>query len=211
MTKETLEHLSSLMDGEISRETSQFLVRRLGADGELRETWARYHVIRDSLRYQDGDLASNQLCGRVREAIESDALPEISRRISMGWLKPVAGAAIAASVALMAITMVAPGRNAGLIPETEVAGAPETESFASPNILSHGPRSQPVNLSSESAFGNKKMNSYFLRHYQVAGNTGGKGFVTFVPIIVTKASEQTESEDQSGDEDESSKGDSERR
>ena len=32
MSKETREHISSLMDGEISREASRFLVRRLGDD-----------------------------------------------------------------------------------------------------------------------------------------------------------------------------------
>jgi hypothetical protein len=31
------------------------------------------------------------------------------------------------------------------------------------------------------------MNSYLLRHYQVAGSAGGKGFVSFVPIVVTQA------------------------
>ena len=31
----------------------------------------------------------------------------------------------------------------------------------------------------------QKMNSYLLRHYQATG-TSGKGFVTFVPIVITK-------------------------
>jgi len=31
------------------------------------------------------------------------------------------------------------------------------------------------------------MDSYLLRHYQVTGSTGGKGFITFVPIVVTQA------------------------
>ena len=29
------------------------------------------------------------------------------------------------------------------------------------------------------------MDSYLVRHYQATGAAGGKGFVTFVPIIIT--------------------------
>ena len=50
MSKETREHISCLMDGEVSREASRFLVRRLGSDIELSATWARYHLVRDCLR-----------------------------------------------------------------------------------------------------------------------------------------------------------------
>ena len=47
-----------------------------------------------------------------------------------------------------------------------------------------------MSLSGLSA-GEKKMNAYLLRHYQATGATGGRGFVTFVPIV-TSASDQAE-------------------
>ena len=50
MSKKTLEHLSSLMDGETSQETGLFLTRRVCADRELSQTWERYHLIRDCMR-----------------------------------------------------------------------------------------------------------------------------------------------------------------
>ncbi|NNK98931.1 MAG: anti-anti-sigma factor, partial [Xanthomonadales bacterium] len=43
MSKESLEHLSSLMDGEVSREAGLFITRRLSADDGMCETWERYH------------------------------------------------------------------------------------------------------------------------------------------------------------------------
>ena len=97
MSKETREHISSLMDGEISREASRFLVRRLGDDEQLCATWARYHVVRDCLRDPEGGYAREDLCSRVRDAIEREAAPAPSRRIGRGWLKPVAGVAIASA------------------------------------------------------------------------------------------------------------------
>ena len=91
MSKETREHISSLMDGEISRETSRFLVRRLGSDEELCATWARYHLVRDCLRHQDGNLSGEDLCSRVNRALEDEQPSVPARRLPLGWLKPVAG------------------------------------------------------------------------------------------------------------------------
>ncbi len=46
----------------------------------------------------------------------------------------------------------------------------------------------------EAGYSNQKMNSYLLRHYQVTGSTGGKGFVTFVPFVVTQAAAQADTQ-----------------
>jgi sigma-E factor negative regulatory protein RseA len=69
MNIESKEHLSSFMDGEFSEETGRFLVRRLGADDSLRQTWARYHLVRDCLRNQDGQFARKDLSHAVQLAL----------------------------------------------------------------------------------------------------------------------------------------------
>jgi sigma-E factor negative regulatory protein RseA len=214
MSNESREHLSCFMDGEISKETGRFLVRRLGADSELRHTWARYHLVRDCLRHQEGDLVGISLCGRVQQALANESPQTAPGRIAAGWsasnwtkagwLKPVAGMAVAASVALMAIITVGPGQNPVSTPTGELAGSPQAESFVSPNnILTRSPRPQQVSVLGGTGNSNRKMNSYLLRHYQVTGSTGGKGFVTFVPIVVTQAAAQsnTRADPQRGAED----------
>lgn len=186
MSEESREHLSCLMDGEISRETGRFLVRRLGADRELCATWARYHLVRDCLRYQEGGLVGNGLSGKVRQAIENDASPRQIRKRNLAWLKPAAGLAVAASVALLAIVAVGPGAQ-NFAPAREPAAADGVaESFTSPQALTPQPVSQQVNLSGQSP-GNNRMDAYLLRHYQATGATGGKGFVTLVPIVIRSA------------------------
>jgi len=174
-----------LVDGEISRETSRFLVKRLGVDEELRATWSRYHLVRDCLRHQDGPVSGDDLCKRVSNAIDNE--PELRpKHVSRArWLKPAAGLAIAASVALMAIVAVGPGP--GNVPQTsgELANEPQTEGFTSPQSLTAAPYSRQVSLSGRSDAGDRKMNAYLLRHYQATGATSGKGFVTFVPIVIT--------------------------
>jgi sigma-E factor negative regulatory protein RseA len=190
MKSEMREHLSCLMDGEIKRETGRFLIRRLGSDEELCATWARYHLARDCLRDQEGGFASTDLTRRVRSAIEHEAPPARRTRGMAGWLKPVAGAAIAASVALAAIVVVnPPGQPAAEAPAT-ADGTTAAESFTSPQGLSSLPASSQASLSGGDS-GDNAMKPYLLRHYQAAGSAVGRGFVTFVPIVVTRSDEST--------------------
>lgn len=183
MSKETREHLSALVDGEISLETSRFLVRRLGADDELRATWTRYHLIRDCLRHQDGSIAGEDLCARVGRALENEQPVKRSRPIPTRWLKPVAGLAIAASVALMGIVAVGPGLPGKSQAGSELAGEVSPKPFVSPQSFTPAPHSSQVSGSESIYSFDRKMNPYLLRHYQAAGSAGGNGFVKFVPIV----------------------------
>lgn len=188
MNQESTEHLSSLMDGEVSQETGRFLVRRLGADGEWRRTWARYHLIRDCLRHQDGKFVHNELSSRVQLALSGE--PDVPVRHSAGlagWVKPIAGAAVAASVALIAVLTVSGEIPSGsTAPSQEITQSAPVESFVSPNASGLTPLSQPVNLSGGLRQDSQKINTYLLRHYQVTEEAGGgRGFVSFVPIVVT--------------------------
>lgn len=182
MSTESREHLSCLMDGEINRETGRFLVRRLGSDRELCATWARYHLVRDCLRNHEGGLAGSDLSGRVQRAIaghEVRGARTSAARRARDWLRPAAGLAVAASVALLAIIAVGPGAG-GVQPTADnPAALPVAESFTAPQALTPPPVSQQVSLA-----GSNRMNAYLLRHYQATGSTGGKGFVTFVPIVI---------------------------
>lgn len=190
MSEQSHEHLSCLMDGEISRETGRFLVRRLGSDQELCATWARYHVVRDCLRHHEGSLVSTGLSTKVQQAIENEAAPRPAAGRMAAWLKPAAGLAVAASVALFAIVAVGPGRQAvPPVGEGSAAGG-VAESFTSPQALTPPPVSRQASLAGQQAGGNR-MNAYLLRHYQATGSTGGKGFVTFVPIVVRSSPAET--------------------
>lgn len=200
MSKESQEHLSCFMDGEINKETGRFLVRRLGADRKLRETWARYHLVRDCLRHQEGDLAGVDMCGKVQQAIAGEASQTMSQKVAVVlskavWLKPVGGVAIAASVALMAIMTVGPGQNPVDNLPGGLAESQQAESFVSPNNgLIRSPRSQQVSVLGGSGTTSKKTHSYLLRHYQVTGSTGGTGFVSFLPIVVTQAATRVDAQ-----------------
>jgi len=171
MSKKTLEHLSSLMDGEISQETGMFLTRRMCADEELGRAWDRYHLIRDCLRSSGGNWSVTRVSMRLDELVPAEAGRAGARRPRQ-WMNSVSGVAIAASVAVVAVLLVASG------PDQNPA-EPAAKPFTSPNPITVGPISQPVSLNG----GNDRLNTYLLRHNQVAGSVGRQGFVSLVPIV----------------------------
>jgi sigma-E factor negative regulatory protein RseA len=190
MSKESLEHLSSLMDGELSRETGLFMARRLSSDEALSGTWQRYHLIRDCIRQRGERSIFMDFTACVRSALAEEEAGLASAWQRQGWLKPAAGFAIAASVALMAIMAVGPTPQSGspAINATESTAGP---SFDSPNPLNAIPLSQPASFNSPAT--NSRLNSYLLRHNQLARSTGRQGFVPFVPIIATSVEPRAES------------------
>lgn len=176
MSKETREIISSLMDGEVSREATRFLVRRVGSDEELHATWARYHVVRDCIRSKGSLYAQGDLCQRVRQAIENEERPRGSIRRVPAWLKPLGGAAIAASVALVAVLAVNPAGAPTIEGSSELAGSTGTESFSNPRSMSATPVvSRTVSQSS--------MDPYLMRHYQVSGAGHVRAFPAYISMI----------------------------
>ncbi len=189
MNTESRENLSSFMDGEVDKSAGSFLVRRLANDQSLRSTWDRYHVIRDCLRQQDAPLVQDDLCSRVRQAIDLEDSQQAPGKKHMAWIRPMAGAAIAASVAMLAILSVGPDQQAG--PEAAALAptlAIQAEPFVSPNMGNLVPASQPVNLAGQRVTEQEKAKAYLLRHYQVSGDGARQGFVALVPIVVTGGS-----------------------
>ena len=195
MSKESLEHLSSLMDGEVTREAGSFLTRRLSSDDEMCETWERYHLIRDCIRQPGGKQAVMGLSARLNEAMESEETPKVSPWVNNRWIKPVSGLAIAASVALMAIVVTAP--QPGELPGADpVDSSAVNQPFVSPNTLALTPALAPATQTvsyapAEQARANR-LNAYLLRHNQMARTAGRQGFVSFVPIVATPVASAVE-------------------
>ena len=196
MSKESLEHLSSLMDGELSRDAGSFLTRRLFSDDETCEKWERYHLIRDCIRQPGSKQVVTGLSIRMSPSLDAEEVPTVSTWRNNRWLKPVSGLAIAASVAMMAIVVTAPqpGQTPGEVDATALV--PASQPFVSPNILARSPVSQAASFAQPETGSSNRLNAYLLRHNQMARTAGRQGFVSFVPIVaspVTSVEDKTES------------------
>ncbi|MEJ2435175.1 MAG: RseA family anti-sigma factor, partial [Pseudolabrys sp.] len=106
MTEKLDEQLSALMDDELPESERELLLRRLAVDSGLRDRWERYHLARDVLHNELPETVDLGLSERVRAALERE--PAQKRGVpAAGALrevfKPLAGLAIAVSVAALAI------------------------------------------------------------------------------------------------------------
>lgn len=123
MTEHQRENLSACLDGELSADQLRFMLRRLEHDASLRELWARYQLIGDSLRLQlPHRLADEGFSTRVMRAIEAEAAstPSLAEQVTAvapprrRWLQWSAGSAIAASVAVAALMLSQPAGQGAL-------------------------------------------------------------------------------------------------
>ena len=106
MNDKIKEQLSAMVDGELPDNEQEFLLRRLQHEQNLQASWSRYHLIGDAMRKHTPSSVDHDLAGRVSLALgqdehEQDLVLVNSRGFQV--FKPVAGLAVAASVAVMAI------------------------------------------------------------------------------------------------------------
>lgn len=195
MSKESLEHLSSLMDGELSRESGLFLTRRLSSDEKMCGKWERYHLMRDCIRQPGSKQVVTGLSVGLKASLEAEDSPAASSWVNNRWLKPLSGLAIAASVAMVAIVATAP-QPVPIQGAEDIVQEAEIQPFVSPNSLPLSPRSQAA------SFESNRLTAKLLRHNQMARTAGRQGFVSFVPIVANTvaSSADTTVEDSSADE-----------
>lgn len=101
------EKLSNLMDGEL-RNPEQWL-ERLSKDTEMRDTWQRYHLVRDVLKGQLSEHPSLDISAAVSKSLEAEPVifTPIWKRISPRYvMKQAAGLAVAAAVGTIAVLSV---------------------------------------------------------------------------------------------------------
>ncbi len=100
-----------MVDGELSTFELRRLLGRIEEEGDasLVATWQRYHLIGAALRGERLPRQGLEIADRVAGALVDEPAPR-RRPQSPVWLKPVAGAAIAASVAAVTVLALLPGR-----------------------------------------------------------------------------------------------------
>lgn len=197
------EQLSALMDGELERDQTRFVLRRVSADGALPLRWERYHIARQTLRRQEIVVLRRGFADGVMARLEA----ETAARPHAGgpWLRWGAGGAIAASVAVAALVMTRPASTPGEAPAVAstrsaplagptIAAAPAAASTSPvvagvpdvrpPLLLPNTPaEASPVSFGGEGGqvvVLDPRLQSYLVRHYQSVGPGGQSGFVPYV-------------------------------
>ncbi|MFO1435478.1 MAG: sigma-E factor negative regulatory protein [Gammaproteobacteria bacterium] len=106
MSDEKLMGLSALTDGECS-DLEANTALSAAKDEDLRAAWTRYHLIGSVMRNELPRFMDKGFANRLQQAIASEPTVLAPReRPAQSWLRPVAGLAIAASVAAVAVLRV---------------------------------------------------------------------------------------------------------
>lgn len=106
MTDPIHEQLSAFLDGELSAAESELLLKRVARDPELKVRLEHYVLAGEALRATAVQpRPARDFSARVAAAIDNDSVPSV-RAVTQWlqpWLKPIAGGAIAAGVAAVAL------------------------------------------------------------------------------------------------------------
>ena len=178
MSNKQVEELCALMDGELQRSEARFVLKSLGHDRQLVSRWKRYHFSRAVLR---GDDLGNWVClsDRISVAIAREPTPTRDHARASGimpaWLRPVAGFAVAASVAIAAFTLVQNERVNPVVDHT-VTDVSLTGSALVPTMAV---RAQPVSMY------NRRLQDLVMRHKLVASPRRGRDLAPFVYMVTT--------------------------
>jgi sigma-E factor negative regulatory protein RseA len=106
MSEQIREQVSAFLDGELPNSETELLLKRLTRDGELRESFGRYALIGEAVRGTSHGLLTRGFAGRVNLAIDGEPVPangHVPQSQAPRWWRPFAGAAVAASVAAIAV------------------------------------------------------------------------------------------------------------
>ena len=95
--------MSAMVDGELRSEACSRLLSLLDTDADLRRAWERFHLIGDAMRQDLPEVPLDALSTRTQEALRSEPVLIRPRPRLTIPLRPVAGLALAASVAVVAV------------------------------------------------------------------------------------------------------------
>ena len=170
------EQLSAFVDDELDAAEADLFIRQLAGDAELRETAMRYSLAGDVIRGEMADGDPRELAGRVSRAVAEESGPAVRENPGRrtGWTRPLAGAAVAATVAVVAILSLSSGTGPGA-PDTTVVTVPDGDPASAP-----GAYVVPATISRR-AGSPDRLSRYYLNHSQYATMLGGQG--TLVRIV----------------------------
>ena len=203
MTDEIREQLSALLDDELSATESAHLLDKLGQSRDLRDHWDRYHLIGDVLRGETLHVSSIQIADRVRERIEKEpfivaspkprsaaAQTEPGHRSSVQWLKPAAGVALAASVAVVTVFSLPQLTGDSGDPGSGVQIAATQQPINPPVQLVSSQRSSAYSRGSSLRWKNlsepqveSKLNGYLVDHNEYAAPGGMSGVLPYATFV----------------------------
>ena len=180
MNETIKQQISAFVDGELPDNESELLLRRMSQDPELRNQAAHYLTIGGAIR---GDLAlPSMLALRERIGVAIDDVPidteadtgettEQVGRVQGGLMRPVAGVAVAASVAVIALVGL---RQVGSVDELPTASLEGFDDRSAVAIDGGSLYTEPPAVEFMSDRPSDRLTQYYLSHGQQSASLGSR-------------------------------------
>jgi sigma-E factor negative regulatory protein RseA len=170
MSEQIREQISAFLDGELPNSETELLLKRLARDAELRESFGRYALIGEACRGAPHEHLTRGLTARINRAIDGEpksAGGAAYRARSRRWWHPVAGAAVAAGVAAVAVVAlqqraIAPALRPGVaVVARNIAAGQNKEalSYTTPAAVGEAPAALPAARLTNYVFAHSKYSS----------------------------------------------------
>lgn len=171
MKQKLHEQLSALVDDELDAAEQALLLRQIGADAVLRKRLARYQLISDALQNHLPPRLDVGFYNSVRAALQEEPAVHVESSRFAGMVKPVAGLAVAASVAVVAVLSLQSVRNESPSSPPAMASAPVVQDYLRAEI-----KAPPA----ASPHAQQSLNAYLVNHNEYAVNRGMLPYVRLV-------------------------------
>ncbi|MGY8815193.1 MAG: sigma-E factor negative regulatory protein [Gammaproteobacteria bacterium] len=191
MTEQKREKISTFMDGE--SDINEFST--LPLDDELKSIWHRYHLITDVLHQRTPINSQISLSQKISESIKQEPTVLSPTRKSLpGIIKPLAGMAIAASVAALAILGIQQYQtndlNLPAVNQTaqiqQLQPQPSNLNFGVQVSVPDRQAAQPIRRDMQSDL---RISRYILNHNEYQSNVGVQGVTPHVRLVTTDTNE----------------------
>lgn len=171
------EQISAMLDGELSVQEQQLLLRRISADKALQQTFKRYQLIHDSMSNQLPSHIDTGFADRMHDLIDQEDESNQETVSAVGWrrriIKPLTGIAVAATVAVVVLFTV----DIQITPKTN-----SSDLIAGVSAADQAYRVNPMRWNTRTAEVGLNLNSYLVNHSEYTSSTNIQGMMQYVRI-----------------------------
>ena len=178
------EKISALMDGEDIAGRAE-VVDHLLKDEALRARWARYHLIADCLRGHLSHTVSD-ISTTIRHRLRDEPAILAPARKQPFAFKPLAGLAIAASVAVFALLAVQMSERAEPARPAAVAA---TASDPVRSVTFEAPPVLPAGAGRVASVADQRMKNYLVNHSEFRSNGRINGIPPYARVVTFETRE----------------------
>jgi len=183
MNETTNQKISSLLDDE--QILDQDLMQSLSNDVEAKTKWARYNLVSDTLNDRYQHKVDSSWFSDLSAQLENEPTilaPRVSKTFTQKVVKQIAGLAVAASVAMLAIVNFQQTQISTTDSSSNIASISSQQSFATSDIK---PVTLRLNKATES-----KLSGYLVNHYEHSLSGKMQGLMPYMRMVSVTPAER---------------------